>query len=262
MPHLLSFPLLDAALASHPFLLSCILVLAWGGISWWTWRSFSATERSFFSMADEECRSFVSESYSNSSADLGTFKFPSSYGANRLLAFLTFWVGAGTLLAFTLFPDLDFVEALSIFLALFFAQRLTWFDGKHLFLPDGDVAAFGFFSLVLAVSFHRPEDWPYVALSALALASFLWILTTAFRVLRGKEGLGMGDVKLLFAMLPLLSFATLTHVLLLDSVFGMVWWVVQKIRKKETASQFPFGPFLLLGWAIALVNMRHAFLPW
>jgi prepilin signal peptidase PulO-like enzyme (type II secretory pathway) len=244
-----------------PALLTFILLFTWTALTGWTWRRFAAFERHFFSSADVECRAFVAESYIPNPPDLGTFKWP-TFGGLLPLAVVTFLFGVGVVVSYSLFPGIDLIRGTLLVMMFFFAQRLTWFDAKHLFLPDEDVVGLGFFTLCFAALIHPVEFWPEVVWSVIGLGAFLWVLTTAFRVLRGKEGLGFGDVKLLFAITPLLGLSVLTHVLLLASMLGVVWWVGRRLVKRPTESQFPFGPFLLLGWGIALIHFRHPFLPW
>lgn len=72
---------------------------------------------------------------------------------------------------------------------------------------------------------------------------------------RGRQGLGMGDVKLLAALGPFLGVYTI-GVLVLGSLFGTVWGVIAASRSGEGGrTRFAFGPCLAAaGIVIAVVG--------
>lgn len=69
-----------------------------------------------------------------------------------------------------------------------------------------------------------------------------------------RNGIGMGDVKL-FGMLAFLSGSLLTFcTLVYAAVLAMVTAVVLLLAKKKTAKDsLPFGPFIFIGYVIAIV---------
>ena len=224
-------------------------------------------EEQFFSSSDNDCRDFVKESYSNPDAPLGNFK-PPVYGPSRNVALVTSILGIIFLGVSSIFLNYSFLILLSLVSGLFFAQRLFWFDAKHLFLPDDDVYGFGLSGLAFGLLVGPSYDWHNVALTALAMSAFLWLIMAGFRIFLNKDGMGFGDVKLLMGMLPFLGQATLSHALFIASVIGILWWTWAKILEKAIPNQpnvagvMPFGPFLILGWGIALINKAAPFLPW
>lgn len=88
----------------------------------------------------------------------------------------------------------------------------------------------------------------YAALAAAALI---------FRWLRGRDGLGLGDAKLLAASGAWLGWRMLPNVLLLASLGGLAWvFVSHRINGHDRNTPLPFGPFLALAsWICWLVSV-------
>ena len=82
---------------------------------------------------------------------------------------------------------------------------------------------------------------------------FLAIYYLAIWVLK-KEGLGFGDVKLAFAAGLLLGWQKMLFALLIASVAASaVLLILRKKRGDAADTEYPFGPFLAAGFAIALL---------
>jgi prepilin signal peptidase PulO-like enzyme (type II secretory pathway) len=246
------------------FSFSSVLFL---GLTLYTWNKFEQKEKHFFNSADSDCREFVRESYSNPDAPLGNFKSP-TYGPSKNIALTTMVLGLTFLSVAAFFANYSFITLSVLVTGLFYAQKLFWFDAKHLFLPDEDVYGFGLAGLAFGVLQGGTYDWHAVAITALSLSAFLWLIMAGFRIFLNKEGMGFGDVKLLMAMLPSLGTLTLSHALFVASILGIIWWAWNKIAEKSIknstpiSATMPFGPFLILGWGVALIHQKIAFLPW
>jgi len=84
--------------------------------------------------------------------------------------------------------------------------------------------------------------------------SFLWALNLAYRTLRGKNGIGMGDAKLLAGLGAWLGWSSLPSILLIASITGCIGGVIWLMWHKQNHAQaFPFGPFLAIAGIIALL---------
>ena len=127
---------------------------------------------------------------------------------------------------------------------------LSWIDWNTMILPDL-IVGLVFLSGLVVVYFLIPEQIVYRLAASIAGFGILYAIRYAYFLLRGREGLGLGDAKLLGAIclwvpideLPLiLSGATascLTTVVLL-MVSG---------RRMTVHTAVPFGPFLAFaGW--------------
>lgn len=83
----------------------------------------------------------------------------------------------------------------------------------------------------------------------------MWGISVAYRQLRGREGLGMGDAKLAAVAGAWLGLEALPSVLLIASLAGIIWVVVAALfrGKAAFAERIPFGvPMCLTIWIVWL----------
>ena len=90
--------------------------------------------------------------------------------------------------------------------------------------------------------------WRPVAAAAGFL--FLYAVALTYRRLRGRDGLGLGDAKLLAAAGAWLGFSGLPTVMLWATgvALGCIAAAALMGRQVDGASRIPFGPFLALGF--------------
>jgi leader peptidase (prepilin peptidase)/N-methyltransferase len=91
------------------------------------------------------------------------------------------------------------------------------------------------------------------AVGFMLMAAVAW----AFRAVRGLDGLGLGDAKLLAASGAWLGLAALPTVILLAALAGLVVTVAahraMRVRTPLRTMPIPFGPYLAAGtWIVAL----------
>ena len=96
---------------------------------------------------------------------------------------------------------------------------------------------------------------PFEAAAWGALAGYasLWLLNFSYRHLRGVEGMGEGDFKLLAGLGALLGWQLLPSIVLLASAVGAVVGIAMVVfggHKREVP--IPFGPYLVGGGICAL----------
>src|SRR5690348_4806143 len=81
----------------------------------------------------------------------------------------------------------------------------------------------------------------------------LWIVYWLFRLIRGKEGMGYGDFKLLGALGAWLGWQMLPLIVLLSSVVGAVIGIsLMVFRGRDHNVPLAFGPYLAIAGGIAL----------
>ncbi|CAN0618366.1 Leader peptidase / N-methyltransferase [Burkholderia multivorans] len=90
-------------------------------------------------------------------------------------------------------------------------------------------------------------------IGAMAGYLFLWSIYWLFKWLRGIEGIGFGDLKLLAALGAWLGWAALPQVVLLAAVAGAAVGLAATLRGRMRFEEpIPFGPFLAAGGAATL----------
>ncbi|HEY1998996.1 A24 family peptidase [Paraburkholderia sp.] len=88
-----------------------------------------------------------------------------------------------------------------------------------------------------------------------AIAGYLvlWVVHWLFKLVRGVEGMGYGDFKLLAALGAWLGWAALPQIILIAAVAGAVVGLVATWRGRMRFEEpLPFGPFLAAGGVITL----------
>lgn len=82
---------------------------------------------------------------------------------------------------------------------------------------------------------------------------FLLIYFGALLILK-KEGMGLGDVKLAFAIGLLLGWQKFIFAMLIASVLGsFVLLILKRVRGDEDGKEYPFGPFIAVGALVAML---------
>ena len=114
------------------------------------------------------------------------------------------------------------------------------------FVPVDDVIAH---VLLSAGHIELGPRWMSVSesmLGAAALAGFLWLGGFVFEKLRHKEGLGLGDVKMMAMVGAFLGLRAALLTLILGSIAGSVIGLIyiRATRKDPGSYQLPFGTFL------------------
>jgi len=120
---------------------------------------------------------------------------------------------------------------------------LAWIDARHMVLPDLLTLP-----LILAglgaAALMEPERIVDHATGA-AIGWLLFVaLARCYRALRGRDGLGEGDAKLLAASGAWVTWSGLGPVMLLAALIGLATAVVLRIlgRRLGPATALPFGP--------------------
>jgi leader peptidase (prepilin peptidase) / N-methyltransferase len=155
---------------------------------------------------------------------------------------------------------------------------LVFIDAEHMILPNaitypGIIFSFAvriIFPLVFTAEYfsdlkYAPlsniTGWPVWSVSltgaflgALVGGGSLWLIGKIWKVVRGVDGMGMGDVKMMFAVGALLGWRMTLTSLILGVVSGAVIGVIAIAadRKKDMQAMIPFGIFLGVGSLISL----------
>ena len=90
-------------------------------------------------------------------------------------------------------------------------------------------------------------------IGAMAGYLFLWSIYWAYKLLRGREGMGYGDFKLMAALGAWFGWQALPLLVLLSSVVGLVFGLFRMARGISSESPFSFGPFIAGAGVIALL---------
>ena len=131
---------------------------------------------------------------------------------------------------------------------------LAWIDVRCWLLPDSLTLPLIIAGLAAAAAFD-PEGLTDRAFGAAAGYLGLRIVALIYRALRGRDGLGGGDAKLLAAAGAWVGLRALPQVVLLAALAGLLAAACLRLSgiRLDAQSAIPFGPFLALAiWLVWL----------
>lgn len=127
-------------------------------------------------------------------------------------------------------------------------------DWRHGWLPD--ILVLPLIPAGIAVhALIRPNAWPDHVIGAAAGFAGFAMVAYMYKAIRGREGLGFGDTKLLAAAGAWVSWTGLPSVVLLAALFGLAGALAGRLAGREIApaTELPFGPPLALAtWLVWL----------
>jgi leader peptidase (prepilin peptidase)/N-methyltransferase len=117
--------------------------------------------------------------------------------------------------------------------------------------------------LGLALSFFTPRlSWRESLMGIILGAGIFYLIAAGYALVRHKEGLGGGDIKLLGMIGAFIGWKGVTFTILVSSVSGAIVALPLMWRSgKGLGSALPFGPFLAFG-AISYIFWGELFYHW
>ena len=89
----------------------------------------------------------------------------------------------------------------------------------------------------------------------------IWSIIYFYKQLRKKEGMGLGDAKLLAVVGFWFGWISIPFVLFLSSVLALLWVAPDLIKKsKKLTSQIPFGPYIILASILFFISKQKLML--
>jgi leader peptidase (prepilin peptidase)/N-methyltransferase len=127
-------------------------------------------------------------------------------------------------------------------------------DLKHYLLPDFLTLPLAVMGLIAACA-SGEQALMSAAIGTAAGYGFVILVRLLYWRLRGREGMGLGDAKLLAASGAWLSWSGLPTVIFLGALTGLGFALFERTRGRAFSStqRVPFGTFLCLGtWIVWL----------
>ncbi len=163
-----------------------------------------------------------------------------------LTVWLTFLLGVGL-------PLLWLIGLTTALLAMLIADIETGL------LPDPLQALAALCGIGWALTVSPLPVWLHLQ-TAIIAGGGAWLLKILYRTIRRKEGLGMGDVKLMAVAGLWLSPEAIPGFLLFSGVLGIIIGVAWQWRYAE--SRFPFGPALIIALMTLLILPFYGISPY
>ena len=155
---------------------------------------------------------------------------------------------------------LSVTTLLLIILSIFFII-IFFIDLKHFIIPNE--LSFPLMFIGFVKSFYpnlNLEIFPNLINSLVGgIVGYIiiWAIIFLFEKIRKKEGMGLGDAKLLSAIGFWFGWYSIPYVIFLSSLSALLIALPSLINKsKSMSSQIPFGPYLIFG-TVAYLFMRN-----
>lgn len=147
------------------------------------------------------------------------------------------------------------IQTLSFILVLITLLVLSWIDYKTFRLPDAMTLPLMMYGLLgNTLGFLNWASWSSAIGGATLGFGSLYALNALYKKIKGINGVGMGDAKLLGALGALLGWEALPYIVLIASLSGLLGgYFLLKVQHKDLAQPIPFGPFISLGGIITLL---------
>ena len=81
--------------------------------------------------------------------------------------------------------------------------------------------------------------------------SIIWLIIFLYKKIRNKEGMGLGDAKLMAVVGFWFGWASIPFTIFISSFVALIFSIPSLIKKnKNMATQIPFGPYIIIGCII------------
>ena len=136
-------------------------------------------------------------------------------------------------------------------MALFLIYLMILFiDLKHFIIPD--ILNYGIIVLAIIKNFLPNLDLIFTQDIMLSLAGgivgylSIWLIIYLYKQIRKKEGMGLGDAKLMAGIGFLFGWQSIPLVLFVAAVLGLLLVMPSLVaKKKNLKSEIPFGPYII-----------------
>ena len=170
------------------------------------------------------------------------------------ISFQYFIVELITAISFTIiyyFYGISITSLLLIILSIFFVI-IFFIDLKHFIIPNTLTYPLMFIGFIKSFDPNLNNSlFPnYISSLAGGIIGYLviWLIIFTYKKIRNKEGMGLGDAKLLSAIGFWFGWYSIPFVLFLSSIIALGLSLPSLINKsKNLSSQIPFGPYIILG---------------
>lgn len=140
-------------------------------------------------------------------------------------------------------------HGINVAIAIFFLIPLFFIDLDAFILPDRLTLSFLLLSLGISLRGCGIVSIQESIIAAIAGFGIPWFLNRIHIWRYGRDGMGMGDMKLFAALGALTGLEGVTQIMLISSLIAILSQII--LLRHEYGKPFPFGPYIViasLGW--------------
>ena len=177
----------------------------------------------------------------------------------KIISFQYLLVESISIFSFLLIYYFFGVSLTTILLIILFLSFIVIFfiDLKHYIIPD--ILTFPMMVLGFLKSFDpnlNPLFPNYInsLLGGIIGYGIIWLLILFYKKIRNKEGMGLGDAKILAVVGFWFGWVSIPFVIFLSSTIALIVVIPDLLKKKKKlTSQIPFGPYIIIATIIFIV---------
>ena len=172
------------------------------------------------------------------------FKIPYQYFLVELI------VGLGFLVSYYFYGIT--VTTLLLFILIIFFVIIFFIDLKHFIIPNEltfPLMGIGFIkSFDPNLNQYLFPNYINSLIGGVVGYFIIWTIIFGYKKLKNKEGMGLGDAKLLSAIGFWFGWISIPFILFFSSFIALMFAIPDLMKKSKTmSSKIPFGPYLVLG---------------
>jgi leader peptidase (prepilin peptidase)/N-methyltransferase len=141
------------------------------------------------------------------------------------------------------------------FLIIFFI------DLKHYIIPDSLTFPMMFLGFVKSFDPNLNDLFPnyiHSLIGGIFGYGIIWSIIFFYKVIRNKEGMGLGDAKLLAVIGFWFGWISIPFVIFISSVVALIAVTPSLMNKsKKLTSEIPFGPFIIIGCIVYVIFVEQ-----
>ena len=164
-----------------------------------------------------------------------------------------------TIIAFLTIYSVYGITSTTILLIILFLTFIIIFfiDLKHFIIPNS--LTFSMMILGFIKSFDQNlnslfPNYLNSLLGGILGYGIIWLIIISYKLFRNKEGMGLGDAKLLAVIGFWFGWTAIPFVIFSSSIVALISVIPSLLNKsKKLSSEIPFGPYIIIGCILYIV---------
>ena len=164
-----------------------------------------------------------------------------------------------TIITFLTIYSVYGITTTTILLIILFLTFIIIFfiDLKHFIIPNS--LTFSMMILGFIKSFDQNlnslfPNYLNSLLGGILGYGIIWLIIISYKLFRNKEGMGLGDAKLLAVIGFWFGWTAIPFVIFSSSIVALISVIPSLLNKsKKLSSEIPFGPYIIIGCILYIV---------
>jgi len=154
------------------------------------------------------------------------------------------------------------ITTLLFFILITFFVIIYFIDFNHFIIPNELTFPLMFIGFIKSFD---PNIYNYIfpnyinsLIGGIVGYLIIWTIIFLYKKIKNKEGMGLGDAKLLSAIGFWFGWISIPFILFFSSFIALSFAIPSLIKKSKTmSSKIPFGPYLIFGCVLYLVMFKQ-----